>query len=311
MSAADFTAAEKEHTMRVFVTGASGWIGSAAVDQLLVRGHEVVGLARSAASAASIEAKGAAVLRGDLDTLDVLRQGALESDAVIHLANKHDFAHPEVSNRAERGAVQTFVDALAGTGKPFLFASGVAGLVPGRPSNEADRSDWRGPDAPRGGAENLALDAVPEVASVGLRFAPTVHGAGDNGFIALIAQAAKRVGYAGYVGDGSAAWAAVHRSDAGRAVALGLEKAPAGTALHVVAEQGVSTRSIAEALGRSLGLPVRSVDPDDAAEAFGWISMFWGRDLQSTSTETQRLLDWTPTGPTLVQDLEAGAYTAS
>jgi nucleoside-diphosphate-sugar epimerase len=296
--------------MRVFVTGASGWIGSATVDELLARGHEVVGLARSDASAAAIQAKGATARRGDLDTLDQLRAGALESDAVIHLANKHDWSDPAESSRAERAAVETFTEVLAGSGKPFLFASGVAGLAPGRPSAEADRTDWRGPQAPRGGAENLALDAVPEVASVALRFAPTVHGVGDHGFIAVVAQAAKERGYAGYVGDGSQAWAAVHRSDAGRAVALGLERAPAGTALHVVAEQGVSTRTIAEAIGRGLGVPVRSIDPDDAQEAFGWISMFWGMDLQSVSADTQRLLDWTPTGPTLLEDLEVGAYTS-
>ena len=126
----------------------------------------------------------------------------------------------------------------------------MAGLAPGRPSAEADRTEWRGPQAPRGGAENLALDAVPEVASVALRFAPTVHGVGDHGFIAVIAQAARERGYAGYVGDGSNAWAAVHRSDAARAVVIGLETAPAGTALHIVGEQGVSTKSIAEAIGR-------------------------------------------------------------
>lgn len=297
--------------MRVFVTGASGWIGSATVDELLARGHQVVGLARSDASAASLEAKGAAVRRGDLDTLDELRAGALEADAVIHLANKHDWSDPAESSRAERGAVETFVDVLAGTGKPFLFASGVAGLAPGRPSTESDRTEWRGPQAPRGGAENLALDAVPEVASVALRFAPTVHGVGDHGFVSVITQAAKDRGFAGYVGDGANAWAAVHRADAGRAVALGLEKAPAGTALHIVAEQGVSTRSIAEGIGRGLGLPARSVDPDDAQDAFGWISMFWGMDLQSVSADTQRLLAWVPTGPTLLQDLEAGAYTSS
>lgn len=296
--------------MRVFVTGASGWIGSAAVDELLARGHEVVGLARSDASAASIEAKGAAVRRGDLDTLDVLKAGALDADAVVHLANKHDWGNPAESARAERAAVETFVEALAGTGKPFLLASGVAGLAPGRPSTEADRTAWRGPEAPRGGAENLAFDAVPGVASVALRFAPTVHGVGDHGFISVIAQAAKERGYAGYIGDGSQAWAAVHVSDAGRAVALGLEAAPAGTALHVVGEQGVTTKEIAEAIGRGLGLPVRSVGPGDAQEAFGWISMFWGMDLQSVSSDTQRLLGWTPTGPTLLEDLASGAYTS-
>lgn len=297
--------------MRVFVTGASGWIGSAAVGELLARGHEVVGLARSDASAASVATAGASVLRGDLDTLDVLRAGALEADAVIHLANKHDRGNPAESNRAERAAVQTFVDALAGSGKPFLLASGVAGLAPGRASTEADRSPARGPESPRGGAENLALDAVPEVASVSLRFPPTVHGAGDHGFIPLIVDAARRRGVSGYVGDGANRWAAVHRSDAGRAAALGLELAPAGTALHVVAEQGVPTREIAEAIGRALGLPTTSIDPADAVDHFGFIGQFFALDMSSESADTQRLLGWTPTGPTLLDDLDSGAYTAS
>ena len=296
--------------MRVFVTGASGWIGSATVDELLARGHEVVGLARSDASAASIEAKGAAVRRGDLDTLDVLRAGALDADAVIHLANKHDWSDPAESSRAERAAVETFVEALAGSGKPFLFASGVAGLASGRPSTEADRTDWRGPQAPRGGAENLALDAVPEVASVSLRFAPTVHGVGDHGFIAVIAQAAKERGFAGYVGDGSQRVGGRAPLRRRPAVALGLEKAPAGTALHIVGRAGGEheddrrgDRPRARRAG-ALGGPRRR------AGAFGWISTFWGMDMQSVSADTQRLLGWTPTGPTLLEDLEAGAYTA-
>ncbi|WP_375388815.1 NAD-dependent epimerase/dehydratase family protein [uncultured Amnibacterium sp.] len=295
--------------MRVFVTGASGWIGSAAVDELLARGHEVVGAARSDASAARLERQGATVRRTDLDDLDGLRAGALEADAVIHLANKHDWSNPAESARAERAAVETFTAALAGSGKPFLLAAGVAGLAQGRPSTEADRTDARGPQAPRGGTENLALDAVPQVASVSLRFAPTVHGEGDHGFIAEIARAARERGFAGYIGDGTNEWAAVHRSDAGRAVALGLDGAPAGTALHVVAERGVSTRSIAEAIGRGLGVPVRSVAAEDAERAFGWISRFWGLDMRAESADTHRLLGWTPTGPTLRDDLEAGRYT--
>lgn len=297
--------------MRVFVTGASGWIGAAAVDQLLARGHEIVGLARSDASAAAVEAKGAAVLRGDLDTLDVLRDGALAADAVIHLANKHDWSNPAESNRAERAAVQTFVDALAGTDKPFLLASGVAGFQLGRPTLETDRTDARGQDAPRGGTENLALDAAEQgLHAVSLRFSPTVHGAGDRGFIPLIVEAARRRGVAGYVGDGTNRWAAVHRSDAGSLTALALEKAPGGSAVHGVAEEGIATRDIAEAIGRALGLPTASIDPADAVEHFGFIGMFFGMDMSGSSDATRRLLDWTPTGPTLLQDLDSGAYTA-
>jgi nucleoside-diphosphate-sugar epimerase len=298
--------------MRVFVTGASGWIGSAAVDQLLERGHEVVGLARSDASAAAIEAKGAVVRRGDLDTLDVLREGAIESDAVIHLANKHDFADPAESNRAERAAVQTFVDALSGTDKPFLLASGVAGFQLDRHVVETDRSAARGPESPRGGTENLALDAAAHgLHAVSLRFAPTVHGAGDYGFVPLLVAAARRRGASAYVGDGANRWSAVHRSDAGSLVALALEKAPAGSAVHAVAEEGVATREIAEAIGRGLGMPAVSISAAEAEATLGFIGVFFGMDVPASSAATRHLLDWTPTGPTLLEDLAGRSYFAS
>lgn len=170
--------------MRVFVTGASGWIGSAVVEELLTAGHEVTGLARSDASAAALQANGARVCRGDLDDLASIRAGAQDAEAVIHLANKHDWSNPAASNAAERAAVQTIGDALAGTNRPFLLASGVAGLTQGRPATEDDASPFHGPDSPRGGSENLALGfAGRGVRTVSLRFAPTVHGARDHGFI--------------------------------------------------------------------------------------------------------------------------------
>jgi nucleoside-diphosphate-sugar epimerase len=295
--------------MRVFVTGASGWIGSAVVDELLAAGHEVTGLARSDRSAEAIAAKGAQVRRGDLDDLDSIRAGATDADAVIHLANKHDWSDQAASNAAERAATQTIGDAIAGTGRPFLLASGVAGLADGRPSTEADPSPFHGPEAPRGGSENLALDFVSRgVHTVSLRFAPTVHGHRDHGFIAVIAQVAKDKGVSGYPGDGTNRWAAVHRLDAARMTVLGLAKAPAGARLHAVAEEGVPTREIAEAIGQAYGLPVVSIDPDDVAGHFGWISRFFAMDLVATSTATRELLGWTPAGPTLVRDIGSGAY---
>jgi nucleoside-diphosphate-sugar epimerase len=295
--------------MHVFVTGASGWIGSAVVDELLAAGHEVTGLARSDASAGVLELKGVRVRRGDLDDLDSIRAGADEAEAVIHLANKHDWSNPAASNAAERAATQTIGDALAGTGRPFLLANGVAGLTSGRPAAETDPSPFHGPDAPRGGSENLAFDFVRRgVHAVSLRFAPTVHGYRDHGFIATIAAVARDKGVSGYPGDGSNRWAAVHVSDAARMTVLGLAKAPAGARLHAVAEEGVPTRAIADAIGRAYSLPVESIDPDAVADHFGWISRFFAMDLPATSVLTRELLGWTPAGPTLADDIDAGAY---
>jgi nucleoside-diphosphate-sugar epimerase len=289
--------------MRVFVTGASGWIGSAVVDELLANDHEVIGLARSDASAIALEAKGAGVLRGDLDDLDSLRTGAKDADAVIHLANKHDFDNPAVSNAAERGAVQTISDALAGSDRPFVFASGAVGQM------ETDVSPHHGPDSMRGGSENLGLEYADRgVRAVSARFAPTVHGAGDHGFVASLVTIAREHGVAAYVGDGANRWPAVHRSDAARLVRLGLEQAKPGTILHAVAEDGVATRSIAEAIGQGLGLPVESIAPDDAVAHFGWLGRFFAMDAPMSSTATQAAFHWSPSGPTLLEDLAGGAY---
>lgn len=298
--------------MRVFVTGASGWIGSATVDELLSAGHSVLGLARSDASAAALEERGATVLRGDLDDLDALRKGATDAEGVVHLANKHDWANPAASNAAERGAVEAIAETLVDTERPFVLASGVAGLAKGRPSTEEDPSPFHGPDAPRGGSENLALDYVGRgVRAVSARFAPTVHGVRDHGFIAYIVGVARDKGVSAYVGDGTHRWAAVHRPDAARLVRIGLEQAPAGTRLHAVAEEGVPTKVIAEAIGRGLGLPVTSVAPEDAVEQFGFIGAFFAMDLSASSERTRARFGWEPTGPTLVEDIEAGAYFPS
>jgi nucleoside-diphosphate-sugar epimerase len=295
--------------MRVFITGASGWIGSGVTPEVLAAGHQVVGLARSEASAARLRAVGAEVLTGDLDDLDALRRGATEADAVIHLANKHDWSNPAESNRAERAAVETLGEALAGTGKRLLIASGTALVKPGEIITEDMPTPFRGADAPRGGTEALALDYADRgVHSVSLRFSPTVHGQGDHGFIALIAQAARRNGVAGYPGDGTNRWSAVARSDAAKVVTLALEGSAAGSVVHAVGEQAVTSREIAEALGAALGLPVAAVADDEIESHFGFIGGFYRMDIPASAALTQERLGWTPTGSTLVDDIAAGYY---
>jgi nucleoside-diphosphate-sugar epimerase len=296
--------------MRVFITGASGWIGSAVTDELLSHGHQVVGLARSDEAAASLEAKGATAHRGSLDDPDGLAKAAGAADGVIHLAFKHDFTDYAGAGRTEHAAVASMLDALEGGERPFLLASGLASGVAGRPLTEDDASPFHGVDSMRGGSENLALSAADRgVRAVALRFSPTVHGlGGDHGFVARLAQIAKERGAAGYIGDGASRWAAVHRADAARMVRLALEKAPAGSRMHAVGESGIPSRDIAAALGGYLGLPTLSVAPEDTEAHFGWIGRFFGMDITASNARTRELLDWTPTGPTLLEDIAAGAY---
>ena len=296
--------------MNVFMTGASGWIGSAVVPELLTAGHSVRGLARSERSAAALRAAGVEPVAGDLDELDVLRTAAEAADAVIHLANKHDWSDLAATNRAERAAVQTFCDALEGSGKPFLLASGTA-IPVGHTLTEEDANPASGPDAPRGGTEALAMEyATRGVRSVALRFAPSVHGAGgDHGFLAMLVQAARDHGAAGYVGDGSNRWTAVNRLDAAHLVALALEKSGAGTAAHAVAEV-LTTRRIAEAIGAAPRVPTVPVAPEAVAEHFGWLGPIFAMDLPASADLTRELLGWVPTHPTLAEDLAAGAYTS-
>lgn len=300
--------------MRVFVTGASGHLGSAVVPELLAAGHEVIGLARSDTSAAAIEKLGAQAHRGDLSDLDVLREEAAASDGVIHLAFRHDLmVNGDLAGaaRVDLDALTALADGLAGSGKPLVGTGGTAMLVMGgivgRPGTEHDTF-------PGGGyrieAENLVADLASRgVRSSVVRLAPTVHSSLDRyGFISTIIAAARRKGYAAYVGEGTNRWPAVHTLDAAQLYRLALEKAPAGTRLHGAADEGVPFQQIAAAIGHNLDIPVRSIGPAEADDHFGFLGSFVQMDNPTSSAITRDLLGWTPTHPGLIADLHEGHY---
>ncbi len=304
--------------MRVFVTGASGWIGSAVVPELIGAGHQVIGLARSDASADALAAAGVEVQRGTLDDLDSLRNVAAASDGVIHLAFKHDIAFSgdfQGASDADRRAVETFGEALAGSDRPFVIASGTLWIAPGRVATERDGQSpdpamvaLGGPATRLGTAQLTLALASRGVRSSVMRLPPTCHGDGDNGFMATLVGIARDKGVSGYIGDGSSRWPAVHRLDAAHLFRLALEKAPAGSTLHAVADEGVPVRAIAEVIGRHLNVPVVSISPEDAGAHFGFLAAFLGVDSPASSALTRALLDWQPTHPGLIDDLDQGHY---
>ncbi|MFD8157427.1 SDR family oxidoreductase [Streptomyces malaysiensis] len=299
--------------MRIFVTGASGWIGSALVPELIDAGHQVIGLARSDSSAAALTAAGAEVVRGTLDDLDVLGTTTAAADGVIHLAFKHDIAFTgdyQGAAEADRRAVDTFADALAGTDRPFVLASGLVGLKSGQVSTERDTPTVNGTPASLRSATATAALALASrgVRSSVVRLSPTCHGEGDNGFMAHLVATARAKGVSGYLGDGDQRWPAVHRLDAARLFRLAVEKAPAGAVLHGVAEEGIALRDIAEVIGRHLDVPTASVAPEAAAEHFTWLSDFVALDSPASNALTRELLDWRPTHPGLLEDLDKGHY---
>jgi nucleoside-diphosphate-sugar epimerase len=294
--------------MRVFVTGASGFIGSATVSELLAHGHEVVGLARSEASADRIRELGATPHTGNLDDIESVVAGAREADAVVHLGYNHDFSQMPAAAATDRAVIDAIGAEYAGTDRALLIASGTLGLAPGRVGTETDRPDAAVHPRVANGDATLAL-ADRGVRSIVTRFAPTVHGEGDHGFIRVLADVARDKGVAAYIGEGANRWPAVHRLDAARLVRLAIESAPAGSVVHAVAEEGITTRAIAEAIGRQLDVPVQSIAAEDAAEHFGWIGMFFGADAPASSAATRTLLNWEPTHQGLVADLDAGFYT--
>jgi nucleoside-diphosphate-sugar epimerase len=304
--------------MRIFVTGASGWIGSAVVPELLEAGHEVVGLARSDASAQRLESAGALVQRGDVDDPDGLAKAASDSDGVIHLAFQHEVAFGgnfTAASSTDRQAVEAMGAALADSDRPLVLASGMLGLtVAGRAATEDDGlvpgAEIRANPAGLRAATalfTLSLRGVGVRSSV-LRLPPTVHGDGDHGFVATFVSIARQRGVSGYVGEGTNRWPGVHRSDAARLARLAVESAPAGSVLHAVGDEGVPFRDIAEAIGRHLGVPTVSLAPADAPEHFGHLGHFVALDSPATAAITREQLGWQPTGPSLLEDLDQDHY---
>ncbi|MFC4910028.1 SDR family oxidoreductase [Actinomadura gamaensis] len=291
--------------MRVFVTGASGWIGSALVPELLGAGHEVVALARSEHTAAAVAEAGAEAVRGDLSDADTLRAAAADADGIVHLAFDHDFSRFAEATRTDAHVIETFCDALAGSAKPLVVTAGTP-VVPGRVATERDDSAPDSPAAARDANARTALAAAGRgVRPSVVRLPRSVHGEGDrHGFVPRLIAIAREKGVSGQVGDGSARWPAVHVRDAAHLFRLALEKAPKGAVLQAVGDEGVRTHDIAEVIGRRLGVPVASVP----AEEFGFLGPLLSVDQPASAELTREVTGWTPTRPGLLDDLAKGHY---
>jgi nucleoside-diphosphate-sugar epimerase len=286
--------------MRVFLTGATGWIGSAILPELLKGGHTVLGLARSDESAAKLKSLGVDVQRGDITDLDSMVAGAKACDGVIHTAFIHDWSDFMGNVAKDLAAVSAMIAAIEGTGKPFVNSSGTMMVQHAKPATEKDESP--NPDGPRIASSHAVLTAKGVRGSV-VRLPPTTHGAGDHGFMARLVDIARTKGFAAYVGDGANRWPAGHRFDAARLYVLALEKAAPGTNLHAVAEEGVSMRSIAETIGAGLGVPVRGLTQEEAPAYFDFLAMFIGVDNPTSSAITRATLGWSPRELALLPDI--------
>jgi nucleoside-diphosphate-sugar epimerase len=297
--------------MRVFVTGAAGFIGRAVVQELLKNGHQVLGLARSDASAEAITKAGAEPHRGDLEDIESLKSGAKAADGVIHLAFIHDFNNFARAAAVDRAAIAAMGEVMAGTGKPLVIASGTMGVLKGKLATEDTEVDRNTPFSDRGLSADLVyrLSKEKQIRGSVIRLTPTVHGVEDKGFIPMLINLARQKGFVTYIGDGSARWPAVHRLDAAVLFRLALEKGTAGATYHAVAEQGVPIKDIMTVIGKHLQLPVEGKPLNEAVEAIGFFAHVVGSDNPTSSEKTQRELGWHPTQPKLLADMEANYFS--
>jgi nucleoside-diphosphate-sugar epimerase len=294
--------------MRIFLTGATGFIGSAIVPELINAGHQVLGLSRSDAGAKSLIAAGAEVQRGDLEDLESLRSGAAKSDGVIHTAFNHDFSKFVANCEQDRKVIEAMGDVLAGSDRPLLITSGtgMGSTVPGKPATE-DIVNFSHPN-PRIASELAGVAVAERGVNVSVVRLPQVHDTVKQGLITYRVQLAREKGVSAYIGDGLNRWPAAHVLDVARLYRLALEKHEAGSRYHAVAEEGISMREISEVIGRGLKLPVVSISPEEAPAHFGWLAMFAGFDVPASSAQTQQRLGWRPTGPGLIEDLNNMRY---